>query len=325
MRRRVPLRGQKKPDPIVNQVTTSKSQEKLVEPVETKFFELIQKNGNLFESKDSLAHCISSDFKMSAGIARSFKRKFPYNFPETTNSPLFVQQVDDRFIYHLVSKKRFFQKSTYDSLRQSLEAMTEHANKHKVTQITKPKAGCGLDRLEWHKVERLIKESCAQSNLTITVYGQSKDEQSQKQKEAPVCSALVQAQRQDEALSKLIQWIERGKVPTPQELQGLPRLTWQLNNQLKSLQLHDGIFCWKFETADNQVVLQQIVPPSMMQEILSACHSSPTAGHLGVAKTSEKIKQRFYWPGMQEDTKLFVSRCPECQKRSGLPRKYHHA
>ena len=273
--------------PIVNQVTTSSSTEKPDEPMKTIFFELIHKNGNLFESKDSLAHCISSDFKMSAGNARSFKRNFPYNFPESTNSPLFVQQVDDRFIYHLVTKKRFFQKPTYNSLRRSLEAMTQHANKHKVTEISMPKAGCGLDRLEWYKVERLIGEICAQSNFTITVYDQNKDEQSQKQTEAPVRSALGQAQRQDEALSKLIEWIQKGKVPTSQELQGLPRLAWQLNNQLKSLQLLDGILCRKFETADNQVVLQQIVPPSMTQEILSACLSSPTAGHLGVAKTSE--------------------------------------
>ena len=106
--------------PIVNQVTSFQSNEKPDEPVKIKFFELVHKIGNLFESKDSLAHCISTDFKMSAGIARSFKRKFPYNFPESTNSPLFVQQVDDRFIYHLVTKKRFFQKPTYDSLRQSL-------------------------------------------------------------------------------------------------------------------------------------------------------------------------------------------------------------
>ena len=57
--------------------------------------------------------------------------------------------------------------------------MTKHANIHKVTQISMPKAGCGLDRLDWHKVERLIKEVCAQPNLTITDYHQSKDEQSQ--------------------------------------------------------------------------------------------------------------------------------------------------
>ena len=82
-------------------------------------------------------------------------------------------------------------------------------------------------------------------------------------------------------------------MPTSQELQGIPRLAWQLNNQLKSLQLFDGIFCKKFETADNEVVLQQIVPSSRMHEILSTCHSSSTAGHLGVARTSEKIKQGF--------------------------------
>ena len=202
--------------PIVNQVTSAQSKEKQDEPVKRKFFELIHKNGNLFESKDSLAHCISSDFKLSAGIARSFKRKFQYIFPESTNSPLFVQQVDDRFIYHLVTKKRFFQKPTYDSFRRPLEAMTQHANKHKVTEISMPKAGCGLDRLEWYKVERLIREICAHSNFTITVYDQNKDQKSQKQTETPVRSTLGQAQRQDEALSKLIEWIQKGKVPTSQ-------------------------------------------------------------------------------------------------------------
>ena len=62
-------------------------------------------------------------------------------------------------------------------------------------------------------------------NLTITVYDQSKEEQSQKQDETPVRSPLGQAQRRDEALSKLIEWIEKGEVLTPQELQGLPKLT----------------------------------------------------------------------------------------------------
>ena len=80
-----------------------------------------------------------------------------------------------------------------------------------------PKVGFGLDRLEWYKVERIIREICAQSNLTITVYDQSKDEQSQTQTETPVHSALGQAQRQDEALSKLIEWIKKGKEPTSQE------------------------------------------------------------------------------------------------------------
>ena len=145
----------------------------------------------------------------------------------------------------------------------SLEGMTNHGNAHQVTRIGMPKADCGLDRLEWHKVERLIKEFCAQSNFTITVYDQNKNEQWQKQDETPVRSALCTAQRQDDALSQIIQWIERGKVPIPKEVQELPRLAWQLSNQFKSSQLLDGILCRRFKTGNSEEVLQQIVPPSM--------------------------------------------------------------
>ena len=93
----------------------------------------------------------------------------------------------------------------YNSLRQSLEAMKNHANKQKFNQISMPKYDCGLDCLEWHKQETLVKKICAQSNLAITVYDQNKQENSQKQDETPVRSALGQTQRQNEALSKLIQ------------------------------------------------------------------------------------------------------------------------
>ena len=151
---------------------------------------------------------------LSESFRTTFRRATLHSFP----------QVYDRFTCHLVTKKRFFQKPTYDSLRQSLEAMTNQDNAYQVTRINIPKAGCGLDRLERQKVERLIKEICAQSNLTTTVYDQNKNEQSQKEDETPVRPALGKAQRQDEALSKLIQWIERAKMPTPQELQGLLRL-----------------------------------------------------------------------------------------------------
>ena len=124
--------------PIVHQITTTQNKENLDQPQEIKFFGLI------FDSKDSLAHRISSDFKKPKGTSRNFERKFPYIFPESTNFPLFVQRTDDQFIYYLVTKKRLFRKPTNDTLRQSLEAMTHHARANKVTRISMPKAGVDL-------------------------------------------------------------------------------------------------------------------------------------------------------------------------------------
>ena len=80
--------------------------------------------------------------------------------------------------------------------------------------------------------------------------------------------------------------------------------------------------CRKFENGENEVVLQQKVPhkPKSYQRV-----SSSTPGGLGVAKTSEKIEPRFHWPRLREDAKLFISWCPECQKRLGPHKKDHHS
>ena len=82
--------------------------------------------GNVFDSKDSIAHCDSVDFKMSAAIARHFKRKFPTKHPtdlDHSYTPLWPQWLPEtrRYLYHLVTNQKYFNKPTYSILRASLE------------------------------------------------------------------------------------------------------------------------------------------------------------------------------------------------------------
>ena len=58
--------------------------------------------GNVFNSKNSIAHCVSANFKMSTGIARHFKRKFPTKYPtdlDHSYTPLWPQW----YLKHLVT------------------------------------------------------------------------------------------------------------------------------------------------------------------------------------------------------------------------------
>ncbi|XP_028160581.1 uncharacterized protein LOC114352997 [Ostrinia furnacalis] len=48
-------------------------------------------------------------------------------------------------------------------------------------------------------------------------------------------------------------------------------------------------------------------------QILKENHDTPTAGHLGTAKTLNKISQRYYWPGMYRDASTYVKNCKTCQ------------
>ena len=305
---------------------------------EVETFEYHEKVGDIFSSSDSLAHCVSSDFKMSAGIARTFRRKYPTNYPKfgTLNQkslwPQFLES-SQRYIYHLLTKVRFFHKPTYCSLRTSLAALRRHAEDNDVNAISMPKLGCGIDQLEWHLVRQIIKEEFATSQIRLTVYMLDSTELQEVPNNSVTDHANTSftkhiriAQDGDESLKLVKDWVRQSRVPRNNDLQGSPRLAWRLYNQFSSLCISDGVLCRKFDPTDGRVsFLQQIVPQSLVEELLRSTHSTSTGGHLGVAKVTEKIRQRFYWPGFQEDVKLFISRCPQCQKRSNPPKAHRHA
>ena len=68
---------------------------------------------------------------------------------------------------------------------------------------------------------------------------------------------------------------------------------------------------------------QLLVPKDWHQRVLHAVHGSVGAGHYGVAKTLNKLCQRFYWPGCRKDTELFVHCCDSCTAKKGPTGRSH--
>ncbi|UYV77418.1 K02A2.6-like [Cordylochernes scorpioides] len=58
----------------------------------------------------------------------------------------------------------------------------------------------------------------------------------------------------------------------------------------------------------------------LRSEVMADLHDAPTAGHLGFARTYNKVKKRFYWPGLYRTVRQYVSHCQKCQRRKKLPR-----
>ncbi|XP_051880651.1 ADP-ribose glycohydrolase OARD1-like isoform X1 [Pristis pectinata] len=139
-------------------------------------FKICYVQGDLFScpEKDALAHCISEDCNMEAGIAVLFKRKYGC-VEELQNQKkkigdVAVLQKDQRCIYYLITKKLASDKPTYDALQNSLKAMRDHCLDNGILKISMPKIGCGLDNLEWDKVSAIIQEVFKSTDIIITVY-----------------------------------------------------------------------------------------------------------------------------------------------------------
>ena len=312
-------------------------------PPDPKHFQYSEIQGHVLQSTDSIAQCISADFKLGAGIARSIKRRFSTQYPDKkaiASEVIWAQGIPElqRFVYHLITKKRYFHKATYKALRSSLEAMKNHAESNNILRISMPQVGCGLDKLDWSKDRTLIKEVFRPTNIEVIVFPKPSKEPPRASQDSvdsidnavaattpndsEVLTSLASAQRADPALKNLFQWVTRGAPPSNHELQGLPRAIWQLVNEFRSLKIMNDVLCREFVHKRRPSSFQQLIPASLVPQVLNSIHSSTTGGHLGRFKTVEKVRERFYWPGFQEDVKLFINRCEQCQKRANPPKTH---
>lgn len=137
-------------------------------------------NGSLFFAPQGnyLAHCISGDYALGAGIAKeldsiyNMRYKLHKNYPipdgekyANTREALLVDNV-----FNLVTKPRCFHKPTYVSLRETLEDMRDQCENLDIEHLAMPKIGCGLDGLDWNIVREMIQDVFAEIDINITVF-----------------------------------------------------------------------------------------------------------------------------------------------------------
>ena len=78
----------------------------------------------------------------------------------------------------------------------------------------------------------------------------------------------------------------------------------------------------KKEIGGHQHVI--VLPRSLRNGALRLLHNVKFSGHLGVHKTSQRVRERYYWVGMTVDIREWVTNCNNCQKKQ-QPKKSKRA
>ena len=117
---------------------------------------------------------VSADYAMKKGIARKIKDRFGRT-PEWKSQRAGVGQIsiwknEGRYIFHLVTKSRYYEKPTMQALQAALMQLKQFMIQNRLTLLAVPKLSCGLDRMLWAEVEPQLKRIFDNSGILIIVH-----------------------------------------------------------------------------------------------------------------------------------------------------------
>lgn len=141
--------------------------------------EIIEEKKDLFTVPQGyyLAHCISGDYALGAGIAKQFvdiynmRNKLHHQYPiEKGQKYGYVGEallVDN--VFNLVTKPRSFHKPTYDTLYGAILDMAKQMEEKEIDKLAIPMLGCGLDKMDWDDVLDIITDIIEDMDVKILV------------------------------------------------------------------------------------------------------------------------------------------------------------
>lgn len=122
-----------------------------------------------------LAHCISADFALGAGIAVQFNKRFGIKNQLRKKYPGYVSTwrggdcILEGNVLNLVTKQHYWSKPTYQNLEEALVKMRNVCEENNIKRVGVPMIGCGLDRLNWNRVSSILKHVFVDTDIEILV------------------------------------------------------------------------------------------------------------------------------------------------------------
>ena len=121
---------------------------------------------------------------------------------------------------------------------------------------------------------------------------------------------LREAQAKDQDLQFILEWLRTSTVPQEGEL-------FIASPAAKAYWLEKERFCLieevlyqEHESGDKKLV----VPESYKELAVRGNHDLPSSGHQGMARTKERLREKFIWFGMGSYVRRYVTGCAVCNK-----------
>lgn len=123
---------------------------------------------------------------------------------------------------------------------------------------------------------------------------------------------MRQNQLNDPDISDILTWTENKQYPEWSQISDRSSTLKTLWRQWDRLKLFDGVLYRTWVENEDRDQLQLIVPQMKREDAIKLYHDIPSAAHLGIDKTVEKLQRSFYWPAMRSSVSEYIHACDFC-------------
>ncbi|PIK39979.1 Retrovirus-related Pol polyprotein from transposon [Apostichopus japonicus] len=125
----------------------------------------------------------------------------------------------------------------------------------------------------------------------------------------------------DPVIARVLHYLTIGRRPNKAERREEINETLLLLRDWKRLSIKGGVLYRK--KGIDPVSYQLVLPSTYHEKALYLLHDD--MGHLGLERTLQFARERFYWPGMAKDIENYVKNCDRCLRRKATQPPYHKA
>lgn len=175
-----------------------------------------------------------------------------------------------------------------------------------------------LSRMPSHDIQKSVDEAIGATTLPERLREKSRDDQitintqfidiSGKGPVQP--SKLQKLQQEDRVINSVKEYVTRAQKPTRLERRKECPETRKMLKQWDRLSMKDGILHRSVKSPGQQQRFQLVLPKDKGRTALQELHDS--MGHQGVERTTQLIRERYFWLGMTADILDYCKNCRRC-------------
>ena len=133
---------------------------------------------------------------------------------------------------------------------------------------------------------------------------------------------IRQAQRDDPDVRRMMDWVGKGRKPDKSELKLESLQVQTMMRDYELFNIKQGVLFRSLLENESKAGLRErlVLPRSLLDKAFYWMHAHPTAGHMGMKATQQRMRSRFYFPGLYNWVEKQVIGCHACIKKRGPTR-----